>query len=159
MCSVKKNSGIRYCDSEDVELEVFLKAVGAALKERLSIPAIIQEQLHTLIKNSGELAEQEKERQAAITNRLKEIDQEKANLMAGLSAAKKDFPENVLDFNKGLSTLNKEKEQLDQQQKEIDEDTSELMAFLADPEGPIEALMELGDRIDPEDREVTSKFL
>ena len=41
----------------------------------------------------------------------------------------------------------------------MDEDTSELMEFLANPEGPMEALRELGDRIDPEDLEVTSRFL
>ena len=158
-CAVKKNSGVGYCDSEDIELEVFLKAVGTALKERLSTPSIIQEQLDAMIKNSGELVEVEKEKQAARTKRSKEIDQEKANLMAALSAAKKDFPENVLDFNKALSALNKEKEQLEQQQTEKDEDTSELMAFLADPEGPMDALMELGERIDLEDREVTSRFL
>ena len=158
-CAVKKNSGVGYCDSEDIDLEVFLKAVGTALKERLSTPSIIQEQLDAMIKNSGELVEVEKEKQAARTKRSKEIDQEKANLMAALSAAKKDFPENVLDFNKALSALNKEKEQLEQQQTERDEDTSELMAFLADPEGPMEALMELGERIDLEDREVTSRFL
>ena len=158
-CAVKKNSGGGYCDSEDIDLEVFLKAVGTALKERLSTPSIIQEQLDAMIKNSGELVEVEKEKQAARTKRSKEIDQEKANLMAALSAAKKDFPENVLDFNKALSALNKEKEQLEQQQTERDEDTSELMAFLADPEGPMDALMELGERIDLEDREVTSRFL
>ena len=158
-CSVKKNSGVRYCDSEDIDLEVFLKAVGTALKERLSTPSIIQEQYHAMIKNNGELVEQEKEKQAAGTKRSKEIDQEKANLMAALSAAEKDFPENVLDFNKALSALNKEQEQIEQQQKEKGEDTSELIAFLADPEGPMEALMELGDRIDLEDREVTSRFL
>ena len=158
-CSVKKNSGVRYCDSEDIDLEVFLKAVGTALKQRLSTPSIIQEQYHAMIKNNGELVEQEKEKQAAGTKRSKEIDQEKANLMAALSAAEKDFPENVLDFNKALSALNKEQEQIEQQQKEKGEDTSELMAFLADPEGPMEALMELGDRIDLEDREVTSRFL
>ena len=158
-CAVKKNSGIKQCDTPDVELDDFLKTVGGALKERLSIPSIIQEQVETLIKNSGELAERERDRQEAITKRLKDIDQEKTNLMAGLRAAKEDYPENVSDFNKALSTLNKEKEQLEQQQKDMDEDTSELMEFLANPDGPLEALRELGDRIDPEDLAVTSKFL
>ena len=108
-CAVKKNSGIEQCDTPDVELDDFLKTVGRALKERLSIPSIIQEQLETLIKNSGELAERERDRQEAITKRLKDIDQEKTNLMAGLRAAKEDYPENVSDFNKALSTLNKER--------------------------------------------------
>ena len=159
MCSVKKNSGVRYCDTPDVELDDLLKTVGRALKERLSTPSIIQEQLETLIKNSGEFAQTEKDRQKAIAKRLHGIDQEKTNLMAGLKEAKKDYPENVSDFNKALSALNKEKEQLEQQQKDMDEDTSELIAFLANPEGPLEELRELGEQIDPEDLEVTSKFL
>ena len=158
-CSVKKNSGVIYCDTEDVELDDFLKTTGGELKERLSTRSIIQEQLEQLNESSRELAEQEKGKQAGITKRLKEIDQEKANLMAGLSAAKESFPENVLDFNKGLSTLNKEKAEKEQQQREIDEDSAELLAFLADPQGPMEALMELGETIDPEDREVTARFL
>ena len=159
MCSVKKNSGVAYCDTEDVELDDFLKTVGKALKERLSIPSIVQEQLETLVKNSEEFAEQEKERQTAIAKRLKEIDQEKAKLMAGLRAAKADYPENVSDFNKELSDLNKEKEQKEQQKRDLDADTSELMAFVANPEGLLEAIREIGDQIDPEDLEVTSKFL
>ena len=159
VCSVKKKSGVLQCDTPDVELDDFLRTVGRNLKERLSSSSIIKEQLETLIKNSAEFAEQEKDRQAAITKRSKDIDQEKANLMAALKAATADFPENVSDFNKALSALNKEKEQIEQQLKDIDEDTAELMAFLADPEGPMEALMELGDQIDPEDLDVTSRFL
>ena len=159
MCSVKKNSGVRYCDTPDVELDDLLKTVGRELKERLSTPSIIQEQLETLIKNSGEFAQREKDRQEVITKRLHGIDQEKTKLMAGLKAATEDYPENVSDFNKALSALNKEKEQLEQQQKDMDEDTSELIAFLANPEGPLEELRELGEQIDPEDLEVTSRFL
>lgn len=33
MCSVKKNSGIRYCQTEDIELDDFLKTLGGALEE------------------------------------------------------------------------------------------------------------------------------
>ena len=78
--------------------------------------------------------------------------------MTGLAAAKEEFPENVQDFNQSLSRLNKEKEQLNQQQQDMDEETSEMMAFLADPEGMLEALQELGDSIDPDDLEVTSRL-
>ena len=159
MCSVKKNSGVRYCDTPDVKLDDFLNTLGGALKERLSVPAIIKEQLETLVKNSGKAIKQEKDRQAAITKRSKEIDQEKANLMKGIRAAKADYPENVSDFNKALSDLNKEKRQLEQQREDIDAESSELMAFLADPEGLMEALSELGNQIDPEDLPVTSDFL
>ena len=159
MCSVKKNSGVAYCDSEDIELDDFLKTVGESLKERLSAPSIIQEQMETLAKNSEEHVAREKDRQALKAKRLKEIDQEKANLMRGLAKAEEEFPENVQDFNQSLSRLNKEKEQINQQQQDMDEETSELMAFLADPEGVLEALQELGDSIDPDDLEVTSRFL
>jgi site-specific DNA recombinase len=158
-CGVKKSSGIKQCDTPDVELDDFLKTVGRALKERLSTPSIIQEQLELLIKNSGEMAEREKKRQKAIAKRLKEIDSEKDVMMAGFRHAKEKFPENVSDFNKALSALNKELEELEQQRKDINEDTAELMAFLADPEGVLEALQELGNQIDPEDLEVTSRFL
>ena len=159
ICSVKKNSGVAYCDSEDIELDDFLKTVGESMKERLSAPSIIQEQMETLAKNSEEHVAREKDRQALKAKRLKEIDQEKANLMRGLAKAEEEFPENVQDFNQSLSRLNKEKEQINQQQQDMDEETSELMAFLADPEGVLEALQELGDRIDPDDLEVTSRFL
>ena len=159
ICSVKKNSGVAYCDSEDIELDDFLKTVGESMKERLSAPSIIQEQMETLAKNSEEHVAREKDRQALKAKRLKEIDQEKANLMRGLAKAEEEFPENVQDFNQSLSRLNKEKEQINQQQQDMDEETSELMAFLADPEGVLEALQELGDSIDPDDLEVTSRFL
>ena len=159
MCSVKKNSGVAYCDSEDIELDDFLKTVGESLKERLSAPSIIQEQMETLAKNREEHVARQKDRQAVKAKRLKEIDQEKANLMTGLAAAKEEFPENVQDFNLSLSRLNKEKEQLNQQRQDMDEETSEMIAFLADPEGVLEALQELGDSIDPDDMEVTSRLL
>ena len=158
-CSVNKNSGVRYCDTPDVELDDFLNTLGGALKERLSVPAIIKEQLETLVKNSGKAIKQEKDRQAAITKRSKEIDQAKAKLMKGLEEAEEEFPENVSDFNKALSDLNKEKRQLEQQREDIDAESSELMAFLADPEGLMEALSELGNQIDPEDLALTSRFL
>ena len=159
MCSVKKNSGVAYCDSEDIELDDFLKTVGESLKERLSAPSIIQEQMETLAKNREEHVARQRDRQAVKAKRLKEIDQEKANLMTGLAAAKEEFPENVQDFNLSLSRLNKEKEQLNQQRQDMDEETSEMIAFLADPEGVLEALQELGDSIDPDDMEVTSRLL
>ena len=159
MCSVKKNSGVAYCDSEDIELDDFLKTVGESLKERLSAPSIIQEQMETLAKNREEHVARQRDRQAVKAKRLKEIDQEKANLMTGLAAAKEEFPENVQDFNLSLSRLNKEKEQLNQQRQDMDEETSEMIAFLADPEGVLEALQELGDSIDPDDLEVTSRLL
>ena len=159
ICSVKKNSGILYCDNPDVELDDFLRTVGKSLKEKLSGPEIVQEQLETLIKNSGDYAQQEKKRQAAISKRLREIDQEKDNLMKGLANAQKDFPENVSDFNKSLSALNKEKEQLEQQKNDVKDETAELLAFLAEPEGLVEAIAEIGMAIDPEDLELTSRFL
>ena len=159
ICTVKKKSGVACCDVQDIELDDFLKTVGESLKERLSAPSIIQEQLETLAKNSEEHVAQEKDRQAAITKRLREIDQQKAKLMTGYTKAEEEFPENVQDFNQALSRLNKEKEQLNQQRQDLDEKTSELMAFLTDPEGVLEALQELGNRIDPDDLEVTSRFL
>ena len=64
MCSVKKNSGVAYCDSEDIELDDFLKTVGESLKERLSAPSIIQEQMETLAKNREEHVARQKDRQA-----------------------------------------------------------------------------------------------
>ena len=159
ICAVKKNSGIRYCQNQDIELDDFLKTLGASLKQRLCNPSIIREQLETLVKNSGEHMAQEKNRQAATAKRLKEIDHEKTNLMTALKAAKEDFPENISDFNSSLSALNKEKEQLIRQQKDMAEEASDLMAFLADPDGLVESIQELGEQIDPEDREVTSRFL
>ena len=90
-----------------------------------------KEQLETLVKNSGKAIKQEKDRQAAITKRSKEIDQAKAKLMKGIEEAEEEFPENVSDFNKALSDLNKEKRQLEQQREDIDAESSELMAFLA----------------------------
>ena len=159
MCSVKKNSGIQYCSTPDVELDDLLKTVGKSLKERLSNPEILQEQLETLIRNSGDYAAQEKKRQAAIAKRLREITQEKDNLMKALGKAEQDYPENVSDFNNALSALNKEKEQLERQKNDIDEETAELMAFLADPEGLKEAIAEIGMAIDPEDLDLTKRFL
>ena len=72
-CSTKKKSGIRICATEDVELDIFLAVVGESLKERLSTPGIMQEQLDTIIKNSGAQAEEEKKRQAALTKRSNQI--------------------------------------------------------------------------------------
>ena len=159
ICTVKKKSGVACCDVQDIELDDFLKTVGEALKGRLSTPSIIQEQLETLAKNSEEHVAREKDRQAAIAKRLKETEQQKAKLMTAYIAAEEEFPENVQDFNRALSSLNKEKEQLNQQRQDLDEETSELMAFLADPEGVLEALQELGNRIDPDDLQITSRFL
>jgi hypothetical protein len=159
MCSVKKNSGIQYCSTPDVELDDLLKTVGKSLKERLSNPEILQEQLEVLIRNSGDYAAQEKKRQAAIAKRLREITQEKDNLMKALGKAEQDYPENVSDFNNALSALNKEKEQLERQKNDVDEETAELMAFLADPEGLKEAIAEIGMAIDPEDLDLTKRFL
>ena len=158
-CSVRKNSGVDYCDNPEVELEDFLKTLGTALKERLSAPSIIQEQLKTLTTTAGEYIVQEKSRQEAITKRLKEIEREKTNLMAALKNASERFPENVSDFNSALSALNKEKEQLTQEQKELVEETQDLIAFLTDPEGVRETIQELGEQIDPDDLKVTSNFL
>ena len=158
-CAVKKRSGVNYCNNPDVELDDFLKSVGTSLKERLSAPSIIEEQLNTLASNTGEHIAQEKSRQEAIAKRLKEIEHEKANLMAALKTAAESFPENVQDFNQALGSLNKEKEQLSRQQKNLEEETQELIAFLADPDGLRETIQELGDQIDPEDLELTSRFL
>ena len=159
MCSVKKSSGIQHCSTPDVELDDLLKTVGKSLKERLSNPGILQEQLETLIRNSGDYAAQEKKRQAAIAKRLREIAQEKDNLMKALGKAEQDYPENVSDFNNALSALNKEKEQLERQKNDIDEETTELMAFLTDPEGLTEAIAEIGMAIDTEDLDLTKRFL
>ena len=159
MCSVKKNSGIRYCSNPDIELDDLLKAVGKSLREALCTQEILQEQLETLVEKSGDHAAKEKEKQTAIAKRLREIDRKKGNLMKGLGKAKKAYPENVSDFNEALSTLNKEKEQLERQKNDIDEETAELMAFMADPEGVREAIAEIGMAIDPEDLDLTSRFL
>jgi hypothetical protein len=71
MCSVKKGSGVRYCSTEDVGLEVFLNLVAKMLKERLSTPEIIREQQAAIRQNCGEATEQEKKRQGAIAKRLR----------------------------------------------------------------------------------------
>ena len=159
MCSVKKNSGIRYCSNPDVELDDFLKTVGKSLKEILSNPEILHEQLEILAGKSGDHAAKEKEKQAAIAKRLREIDREKGNLMKGLGKAQEDYPENVSDFNEALSALNKEKLELERQKHDIDHEMGELIEFLADPEGMKEAIAEIGMAIDPEDLDLTSRFL
>ena len=159
MCSVKKNSGVIYCKNPDVDLDDFIRTLGTSLKDRLSVPSVIEEQQELLAAKAGEHIAQEKSRQETIAKRLKSIDQEKANLMAGLQTAKDSFPENVQDFNQALAILNKEKEQLIRKQRETDDETQELMAFLTDPEGLRETIQQLGDQIDPEYLEVTSKFL
>ena len=158
-CAVKKRSGVKYCDNPDVELDDFLKTLGTSLKERLSAPSIIDEQLDALSRNTGEHIAQEQSRQEAIAKRLKDIEHEKAIMMAALKTAKESHPENLQDFNQALGSLNKEKEQLSRQQKELDEETQELIAFLADPEGLRDTIQELGEQIDPDDLEVTSRFL
>ena len=159
ICAVKKNSGIRYCQTEDIELNEFLRTLGASMKERLSATSIMKDQLATLASNSSDHIAQEKDRQATYAKRLKAIEQEKTNLMSALQKASKDYPENVEDFNQALSALNREKAELEQKQKKLDEQSYELMAFLADPDGLLEALQELGEQIDPEDLDVTSRFL
>ena len=158
-CAVKKRSGVRYCDNPDVELDDFLKTVGKSLRERLSTKEIVLEQIDSLAERSGDQAAQEKERQAVMAKRLRQIDREKESLMNGLGKARDEYPENVSDFNKALSALNKEKEQLERQKNDIEHEMEELMAFLADPEGLAEAIAEIGMAIDPEDLDLTSRFL
>ncbi len=158
-CSVKKGSGIRNCSNPDVELDDFLKTVGQSLAERLSNQGTMRQQLDDLNKTSGTQAAEEKDRQASIAKRLRAIEREKDTLIKGLRHAEQEFPENIADFNKALSALNKEKAQLEQQKTDIDHETKELMAFLAGPEGLSEAMAELGMAIDPEDLELTSRFL
>ena len=158
-CAVKKRSGVSYCQTEDIKLNEFLRTLGTSMKERLSDSSIIRDQLEIFANNSRDHIAQEKNRQATYAKRLKAIEQEKTNLMSALLKASKDYPENVEDFNKALSTLNKEKTELEQKQTEMDEQSNELMTFLADPDGLREALQELGEQIDPEDLDVTSRFL
>ena len=159
MCSVKKNSGVRYCSTEDVGLEELLNLVAKSLKERLSTPEIIREQQAAIRQNCGEAAEQEKKRQGDIAKRLREIGKEKSNVMAGVVKAEMEYPENVEDFNQTLSALNKEKAKLEQERNEIDEETAELIAFLSDPEGLLEAILDIGTYIDTDDPVETARFL
>ena len=158
-CAVKKKSGVRYCQTEDIELNDFLRTLGTSMKERLSVPSIIQDQLEELASSATEHIAEEKDRQATYAKRLKAIEQEKTNLMSALRKALESYPENAEDFNKALSALNREKAELEQKQTELDDQSNELMAFLASPDGLLEALQELGEQIDPEDLDVTSRFL
>ena len=94
-----------------------------------------------------------------LSPRVREIDKEKSNVMAGIKKAEMEYPENVADFNQALSALNKEKAQLEQQRNEIDEETAELTACLADPEGLPEAMLDIRTYIDTEDPVETARFL
>ena len=79
-CSAKKNTGVSYCQSKDVPLEPFLNIIVSALLERVLTRDFLKGQIQYINENSSQLVAEERERQAAVKKRIREINREAGNL-------------------------------------------------------------------------------
>ena len=79
-CSAKKNAGVAYCQSKNEPLEPFLNIIVSALLERALTRDVLEGQIQYINENSSQLVAEERERQAAIKKRIREIDREAGDL-------------------------------------------------------------------------------
>ena len=158
-CSVKKNTGVEYCQSKDVPLEPFLNIIVSALLERALTRGVLEEQIQYINKNRSQLVAEERKRQDAIKKRIKEINREAGNLKKKIKTYEDSHPLAVDSLMDDLETLGKEKQGLESQSSALDDDVSETMTFATKPEAIIEAAMDLRTYLEADDTSTARTLL
>ena len=158
-CSVKKNTGVEYCQSKDVPLEPFLNIIVSALLERALTRGVLEEQIQYINKNRSQLVAEERKRQDAIKKRIKEINREAGNLKQKIKTYENSHPLAVHSLMDDLETLGKEKQGLESQSSALDDDVSETMTFATKPEAIIEAAMDLRTYLEADDTSTARTLL
>ena len=158
-CSVKKNTGVAYCQSKNVPLEPFLNIIVSALLERALTRDVLEGQIQYINENSSQLVAEERERQAAIKKRIREIDREAGDLKKLLRAYETSHPIATGNLMDDLEKLGKEQQDLESQSSALDDDVSETMTFAAEPEAIIEAAMDLRTYLEADDTSTARTLL
>ena len=158
-CSAKKNTGVSYCQSKDVPLEPFLNIIVSALLERVLTRDFLKGQIQYINENSSQLVAEERERQAAVKKRIREINREAGNLKENIKTYKDSHPLAVHSLMDDLETLGKEKQGLESRCSALDDDVAETMTFATEPEAIIEAAIDLRTYLEADDTATARKFL
>ena len=159
ICSAKKNAGVAYCQSKNEPLEPFLNIIVSALLERALTRDVLEGQIQYINENSSQLVAEERERQAAIKKRIREIDREEGDLKELLRPYKKSHPIATGNLMDDLEKLGKEKQGLESRSSALDDDVSETMTFATDPEAIIEAAMDLRTYLEADDTSTARTLL
>ena len=159
ICSVKKNTGVAYCRSKNVPLEPFLNIIVSALLERALTRDVLEGQIQYINENSSQLVAEERERQAAIKKRIREIDREAGNLKKLLLAYETSHPIATGNLMDDLEKLGKEQQDLESQSSALDDDVAETMTFATEPEAIIEAAMDLRTYLEADDTSTARTLL
>ncbi len=159
ICSVKKNTGVAYCQSKNVPLDPFLNIIVSALLERALTRDVLEGQIQYINENSSQLVAEERERQASIKKRIREIDREAGNLKEKIKTYEDSHPLAVHSLMDDLETLGKEKQGLESQSSALDDDVAETMTFATEPEAIIEAAMDLRTYLEADDTSTARTLL
>ena len=159
ICSAKKNTGVAYCQSKNVQLEPFLNIIVNALLERALTRDVLEGQIQYVNENSSQLVAEERERQAAIKKRIREIDREAGNLTKEIRTYEDSHPLAVRNLMDDLEKLGKEKQGLESQSSALDDDVAETMTFATDPKAIIEAAMDLRTYLEADDTSTARTLL
>ena len=158
-CSVKKNTGVAYCQSKNVPLQPFLDIIVSALLERALTRDVLEGQIQYINENSSQLVAEERERQAAIKKRIRAIDREAGNLTKKIMTYEDSHPIAVRSLMDDLEKLGKEKQGLESQSSALDDDVAETMTFATEPEAIIEAAMDLRTYLEADDTSTARTLL
>ena len=159
ICSAKKNTGVAYCQSKNVPLEPFLNIIVSALLERALTKDVLEEQIQYINENSSQLVAEERQRQAAIKKRIREIDRETGNLTKKITTYEDSHPLAVRNLMDDLEKLGKEKQGLESQSSALDDDVAETMTFATEPEAIIAAAMDLRTYLEADDTSTARTLL
>ena len=158
-CSAKKNTGVAYCQSKDEPLEPFLNIIVSALLERVLTRDFLKGQIQYINENSSQLVAEERERQAAVKKRIREIDREAGNLKEKIKTYEDSHPLAVRNLMDDLEKLGKEKQGLESRCSALDDDIAETMTFATEPEAIIEAAMDLRTYLEADDTSTARTLL
>ncbi len=158
-CSAKKNTGVSYCQSKDVPLEPFLNIIASALLERVLTRDFLKGQIQYITENSSQLVAEERERQAAVKKRIREINREAGNLKENIKTYELSHPIATGNLMDDLEKLGKEKKGLESRCSALDDDVAETMTFATEPEAIIEAAIDLRTYLEADDTATARKFL
>ena len=159
ICSVKKNTGVAYCQSKNVPLDPFLNIIVSALLERALTRDVLEGQIQYINENSSQLVAEERERQAAIKKRIREINREAGNLKEKIKTYEDSHPLAVHSLMDDLETLGKEKQGLESRSSALDDNVAETMTFATEPEAIIEAAMDLRTYLEADDTSTARTLL
>ena len=159
ICSVKKNTGVAYCQSKNVPLKPFLNIIVSALLERALTRDVLEGQIQYINENSFQLVADERERQATIKKRITEINRKATNQTNRISDHQDSHPKATKRLMDDLEKLEQEKEKLEAQSSNLDDDVSETLTFATEPEAIIEAAMDLRTYLEADDISIARTLL